>query len=142
MTRLSLTAVLIVALLLSVSGAVAQVTSADGDKLGKVSFQTSCTPQAQAHFKRGVAMLHSFWLDAAITEFTEAAQVDPTCGIAGWGVAMAWMGNPLAGPPNARGLKEGWAAVDKAKTIGGKTQREREWVAAIENIYKDADKVD
>ncbi len=142
MTRLSLTAALLVALLLPVSAAVAQVTSADGDKLGKVSFQTSCTPPAQAHFTRGVAMLHSFWLDAAIKEFTEAAQVDPTCGIAGWGVAMAWMGNPLAAPPSARGLKEGWAAVEKAKTIGSKTQRERDWVAAIEIIYKDADKVD
>jgi len=142
MTRLCLTAVLIVALLLPVSAAVAQVTGADGDKLGKVSFQTSCTPQAQAHFTRGVAMLHSFWLDAAIKEFTEAAQIDPTCGIAGWGVAMAWMGNPLAAPPSPRGLKEGWAAVDKAKTIGSKTQRERDWVAAIEIIYKDADKTD
>src|SRR5207237_6008945 len=35
-----------------------------------------------------------------------------------------------------------WAAVEKAKTIGSKTQRERDWVAAIEIIYKDADKVD
>src|SRR6266508_2957537 len=142
MTRLSLTAALLVALLLPVSATVAQVTGAAGDKLGKVNFQTSCTPPAQAHFTRGVAMLHSFWLDAAIKEFTEAAQVDPTCGIAGWGVAMAWMGNPLAAPPSARGLKEGWAAVEKAKTIGSKTQRERDWVAAIEIIYKDADKVD
>ena len=34
------------------------------------------------------------------------------------GVAMAWLGNPLAGPPSARGLKEGGAAVEKAKAAG------------------------
>jgi hypothetical protein len=135
--------VIAIALLLPASVAqTQQVTGAATESLGKVSFQTSCTPVAQSHFLRGVAMLHSFWLDAAIKEFTEAAQVDPSCGIAQWGVAMAWMGNPLAAPPSARGLKEGWAAVEKAKTMGSKTQRERDWVAAIENIYKDADKID
>jgi tetratricopeptide (TPR) repeat protein len=129
-------------LLLPASVALPQVTGAAGERLGKVSFETSCTPTAQGHFLRGVAMLHSFWLDAAIKEFTEAAQVDPTCGIAGWGVAMAWMGNPLAGPPSPRGLKDGGAAVEKAKIIGGKTQRERDWIAAIEHIYKNADTID
>jgi tetratricopeptide (TPR) repeat protein len=142
MKRFSLAVALIGAVLLPASSALPQVTGSAGDQLGTVNFQTSCTPEAQAHFTRGVAMLHSFWLDAAIKEFNEAGGVDPTCGIAGWGVAMAWMGNPLAAPPSARGLKEGAFAIEKAKTIGSKTQREREWVAAIENIYKDADKVD
>ncbi len=142
MKHVSLTIALIAAVLLPASSALPQVTSAAGEKIGQVNFQTSCTPEAHAHFTRGVAMLHSFWLDAAIKEFNEAGRVDPTCGIAGWGGAMAWMGNPLAAPPSARGLKEGALAVEKAKTVGSKTQREREWVAAIENIYKDADKVD
>ena len=142
MKHISLSIVLIAAVLLPASAALPQVTGAAGDRLGQVNFPTSCTPAASAHFTRGVAMLHSFWLDAAITEFTEAAQVDPTCGIAGWGVAMAWMGNPLAAPPSARGLKEGGFALERAKTIGSKTQRERDWVAAIEQIYKDSDKVD
>ena len=142
MKRIALTTALIAAVLLPASTALAQVTGATGDQLGQVSFQTSCTPAAQAHFTRGVAMLHSFWLDAAIKEFTEAGRVDPPCGIAGWGIAMAWMGNPLAAPPSARGLTEGGLAIEKAKAVGSKTQREREWVAAIEHIYKDADKVD
>ena len=34
---------------------------AQEDKLGKVSFPTSCDPKVQAQFERGVAMLHSFW---------------------------------------------------------------------------------
>jgi tetratricopeptide (TPR) repeat protein len=89
-----------------------------------------------------VALLHSFHLDAAVGAFTDVAAADPTCGMAQWGVAMAWLGNPLAGPPSARGLKEGGAAVEKAKAAGARTDREREYIAAIETFYKDADRVD
>src|SRR5262249_28043265 len=135
MIRIPMILVIVVALLLPAPVArTQQVTGAATESLGKVNFQTSCAPNAQSHFLRGVAILHSFWRDAATKEFTEAARLDPTCGIAGWGIAMAWMGNPLAAPPSAQGLKEGWAAVEKAKTMGGKTKRERDWVAAIENI--------
>ena len=142
MKRIPLVLSLIVALLVPASVALSQVTGAATEQLGKVNFPTSCTPAAQAHFLRGVAMLHSFWLDAAIKEFSEAAQVDNTCAIAGWGVAMAWMGNPLAAPPSPRGLKEGGEVLEKAKTMGAKTQRERDYIAAIETIYRDAEKTD
>jgi hypothetical protein len=112
------------------------------ERLGTVRFVTSCAPAGQPQFDRAVALLHSFHLDAAVGAFTEVATADPACGMAHWGVAMAWLGNPLAAPPSARGLKEGWAAVEKAKAAGAKTPRELEYIAAIETLYKDADKVD
>jgi hypothetical protein len=112
------------------------------ERLGTVRFVTSCAPAVQPQFDRAVALLHSFHLDAAVSAFTEVATADPACGMAHWGVAMAWLGNPLAAPPSARGLKEGWAAVEKAKAAGAKTPRELEYIAAIETLYKDADKVD
>jgi tetratricopeptide (TPR) repeat protein len=114
---------------------------AQAEKLGTVDFKTSCSAPAHAQFNRAVALLHSFALDGAVKGFTEAAQTDPSCGIAHWGTAMAWMGNPLAAPPNARGLKEGGMAVERAKSAGAKTQRERDYIAAIELVYKDADTV-
>ena len=77
MKRIPIVVTLVVALLLPGSVALSQVTGAATTQLGKVNFQTSCTPAAQAHFLRGVAMLHSFWLDAAIKEFTEAAAGRP-----------------------------------------------------------------
>lgn len=107
-----------------------------------MNLQTSCAPAAQAQFTRAVAMLHSFWLDAAIKGFGEAAQADAGCAIAHWGAAVAWLGNPLAGAPSARGITEGSAAVERAKLAGAKTQRERDYIAAIEAFYKDADRVD
>jgi hypothetical protein len=44
-----------------------------------------------------------------------------------------------AGPAD---LKAGTAAIEKAKLVGAKTQRERDDIAAIEVFYKDSDKVD
>jgi tetratricopeptide (TPR) repeat protein len=112
------------------------------ERLGTVRFATSCAPAVQSQFDRAVALLHSFHLDAAVGAFTDVAAADPACGMAQWGVAMAWLGNPLAGPPSARGLKEGGAAVEKAKAAGAGSDREREYIAAIETFYKDADRVD
>jgi hypothetical protein len=114
----------------------------DRERLGTVRFRTSCAAAVQPRFDRAVALLHSFALDASVAAFTEVATADPACGMAWWGVAMSWLGNPLAGPPNARGLKEGGAAVEKAKAAGAKTDRERDYIAAIEIFYKDADRVD
>jgi tetratricopeptide (TPR) repeat protein len=112
------------------------------EKLGTVNFPTSCSPAAQAEFTRAVALLHSFWFQHAIKGFEAAAMADPSCGIAGWGAAVAWLGNPLAGPPPAKNVELGAGTVARAKSMGAKTQRELDYIAAIEVFYKDHDKVD
>ena len=50
--------------------------------LGSVNFKTSCTPQAQEKFDRGVALVHSFFYPDSVKAFTEAATIDPQCAIA------------------------------------------------------------
>src|SRR5213079_38687 len=112
------------------------------ERLGKVNFPTSCNPAVQAQFERAVALQHSFWFGEAIKAFNAVATADPSCGIAHWGAAVAWLGNPLAGPPVPRGITEGSAAVARAKAAGAKTQREQDYIAAIATFYADADKVD
>ena len=139
--RMVIGALLIVGLATSTAGPI-RAQGKTGERLGTVRFATSCAPAVQPQFDRAVALLHSFHLDAAVGAFTDVAAADPTCGMAHWGVAMSWLGNPLAAPPSARGLKEGAAAVDRAKAAGARTDREREYIAAIETIYKDADRVD
>src|SRR6201997_936891 len=110
--------------------------------LGRVHFETSCTSQAQEKFDRGLAMVHSFFYPNSVQAFTEAAAVDPQCAIAYWGIAISHRPNPLILPLTAAALKNGLEAVEKGKTIGAKTERERDWLAAIEPYYKDYDKVD
>ena len=111
-------------------------------ELGSVHFQTSCTQQAQEKFDRAVAMVHSFVYPDSVRGFTEVAAADPQCAIAYWGIAISHRPNPLILPLSAAVLKNGLEAVEKGIAIGAKTEREREWLAAIELYYKDYDKID
>src|SRR5438034_1652415 len=112
------------------------------DKVGTVRFETSCSQAVQAEFERAVAMLHSFWFSASTDAFVAIAQKDPGCAMAQWGVAMNLLGNPFGWPPAPKALGDGAAAIARAKTVGAKTQRERDYVAALETFYRDADKVE
>jgi hypothetical protein len=111
------------------------------EKLGQVHFPISCNSAAQIEFDRAVAMLHSFWYEKAGEAFSEIAKRDPSCAMAYWGIAITFY-HPLWERPNAEVLRNGWAAVEKAKAIGAKTNRERDYIAAIEAFYKDYGKVD
>jgi tetratricopeptide (TPR) repeat protein len=113
-----------------------------GEKLGRVLFKTSCTPEAQQEFERALAMLHSFYFPETVKAFTKVTEIDSGCAIAYWGLAVSTRPNPLVGPFDAATLQRGLDAVEKGKMIGAKTQRERDWLAAIEAFYKDFNKVD
>jgi tetratricopeptide (TPR) repeat protein len=107
------------------------------EALGKVSFPTSCNPAVQAQFERGVALLHSFWFGEGLKVFNAVAEQDPGCAMAYWGIAINRLLNPfVAPPPNL--VKEGQAAIDKAKAIGAKTERERDYIDAAALLYADA----
>ena len=119
------------------SGAIGQ----QDDKLGKVTFPTSCDPAVQAEFDRGVAMLHSYWFLIARRKFEEILKQDPSCAMAYWGVAMDRLGNTLAITPTRAEAQAGWEAIEKAQATGAKTQRERDWIDALGVYFRDHDKV-
>ena len=68
-------------------------------------------------------------------------KADPECAIAYWGIALCLLWNPHSAPP-VKNLAEGAAALAKAKSIGAKTQRERDYLEALGAMYADFDKVD
>jgi hypothetical protein len=109
------------------------------EQLGKVSFPTSCDPKVQAHFERGVALLHSFWFGEGLKAFTAVAEQDPGCAIAYWGIAINRLLNPFTGEAAPAFIKQGQAAIEKARTIGAKTQRERDYVEAAALMYTDVE---
>lgn len=125
-----------------VSGPLIQVPAQATEKLGKVRFPTSCGAAVQAEFDRAVALLHSFAFGASTSAFTAVAQRDPGCAMAHWGVAMNALGNPFGWPPSPKALADGGAAIERAKTAGAQTQRERDWIAALEMFYRDTDRID
>ena len=111
-------------------------------ELGRVLFKTSCTAEAQQQFDRALAMLHSFYFPETVKAFNAIPETDPACAIAYWGIAISQRPNPLVGPFDAATLKRGLDAIEKGEAIGAKTQRERDWLAALKEFYKDYDKVD
>jgi tetratricopeptide (TPR) repeat protein len=141
------TCTIVTALIMSL----ALVTTAWGDneprtgtpeKLGRVLFKTSCSAAAQKEFERALAMLHSFFFPETVKAFNAIPQTDPNCAIAYWGIAISQRPNPLVGPFDAATLKRGLDAIEKGESIGPKTQRERDWLAALKEYYKAYDKVD
>src|SRR5215469_12980813 len=110
-------------------------------KSSEVDFPISCNSAAQKKFNQAVWILHSFWYEEAVKAFADVTAIEPDCAMGYWGVAMSqWY--PLWYPPNAAALKAGSEAVDKAVAAKPKTDRERDYIAAIAIFYRDNDKID
>src|SRR6267154_4349057 len=101
--------------------------------VGKVTFPITCTPDVQSDFARGVALLHSFFYEEARRVCTSVTDRDPKCAMAQWGVAMTWW-HPIWTPPNPDEMRAGKAAIQKATAISAGTDREREFITAL-NVY-------
>jgi len=108
------------------------------EKLGTVSFPTSCAASQQAAITRGVALLHSFWYDKAEQQFKDVIAADPTCAIAYWGEAMSvW--HQIWDRPDAATLARGLTLVQQGQKAGAKTQRERDYLDALAKFYQNGD---
>jgi hypothetical protein len=106
-------------------------------EVGSVQFATSCSPQVTASFNRAVALLHSFQYEKTREAFAEVAKQDPTCAMAHWGIAMShYHGLWDNGDMNA-----GRAALQKAQATAtahpGTTRREKSYIEALAEIYKE-----
>jgi hypothetical protein len=110
-------------------------------QLGAVHFATSCNEVAQRRFDRAMRYQHSFWYRESKQIFDEALKADPECGIAYWGIALSLLNNPHS-PIPAPNLPLGLEAIQKAKSVGAKTQRERDFIDALAVMYVDYDKTD
>jgi tetratricopeptide (TPR) repeat protein len=108
-------------------------------KLGRVSFTVSCAPSVQPRFERAVAMLHSFWFEAADAAFAEIAQADSACALAYWGRAMTLMGNPMARvSPSPDALRRGLEYARRAQALAQRaTHREQMYAEAVLEYYQD-----
>ena len=107
------------------------------EKLGKVTFATTCKPAIQPAFERGVALLHSFAYAAADKQFREVVAADPDCAIAHWGVAMS-IYHQLWDWPTSADVAKGAAELAQARTPPAKSERERAFIDAASAFFGDA----
>jgi len=111
--------------------------NAQQSQLGKVVFPTSGSQQAQAHFLRGLAALHSFWFEEALDEFRESTKIDPDFVMGYWGEAMAY-NHPLWAEQDTEAARK---TLAKIKDVSKITTRERAYVEAVRALYGDGDKL-
>jgi tetratricopeptide (TPR) repeat protein len=86
------------------------------DGLGSYSRKvTTDSAEAQRYFDQGLGFLHGFNHRAAIRAFQQAAELDPECAMAHWGVALACGPhiNSIAVPPPAAELA--WKELEVAQ---------------------------
>ena len=105
------------------------------ERLGTVSFPVSCAAGTQPYFNRGVALLHDFWYAEARTQFERIVKADPKCAMAHWGLAMSSF-HQIWDRPDAESRKLGWAQMQAAEALPVKTQREKDYIAALGAFYQ------
>lgn len=110
--------------------------------LGEISFPNSGAPEAQADFLRGLLLLHSFEFESARQAFLAAQRADPGFALAYWGEALSynkpiWNEQDLAAARTALAKLAPTVAQRIAKAP---TQREKDYLAAVETLYGDGDK--
>ena len=117
----------------------AQSTSGAGlpSDLGVVDFPTSGPPDAQVHFLRGAAMLHSFGLEDAALEFRQAQALAPDFAMAHWGEAMSY-NHPLQRFREwdlPRQALERLGPTREARVAKAPTEREKGFVRAVDALF-------
>jgi hypothetical protein len=108
------------------------------ERLGAVSFPTSCDASVAARFERAVALLHSFAYAAARQAFADVAKADPHCAMAFWGEAMTHY-HQLWEPPvdSEAELRAGADEVRQAGDAADASPRERAYFGALAQYYRD-----
>ena len=109
------------------------------EKLGKVTFPTSCAASVQAQFERALALLHSFSYTMSEQAFREVTAADPNCAIAHWGVAMSYY-HELWEPPGADDIRKASTEIESARKASETSPRERAFVEAIAVYYADSER--
>ncbi len=104
------------------------------EKLGRVSFATSCAARVAHDFERSVALLHSFSYAASEQSFRKVAAADPNCAMAHWGIAMSFY-HQLWIPPNTDDVRGEQEMQEARRLSGAASARERQFIAAAAAYY-------
>src|SRR5207247_4887324 len=104
---------------------------------------SSGSPSAQSAFLRALAQLHNFEYDSAADLFKQAQQVDPRFAMAYWGEAMTYNHPVWADQDRDTAVKalERLGQTPEVRIAKAATEREKDYMRAVEILYGDGDKV-
>ena len=109
-----------------------------GESVGTVSFPVECAPDAAAKIERGLALMHHMTYASSQKLFEEAAEADPDCVMALWGIAMTYIHPLWQDRPTPEILARGVELAARARSLVGTSDRERAYVDTI-SAYFDGD---
>jgi tetratricopeptide (TPR) repeat protein len=87
---------------------------------------TTSSPEAQRYFNQGLCLLFAFNHDEAIRSFRRAAEIDPVCAMAWWGISLAngpHINNPVVTEERAAAAWEGLTQARQTATSASETER-------------------
>ncbi len=113
----------------------------EGEIFGKVSFDATVPSALQKDFNTAIALLHSFEYDEAEKMFAKIIDESPGCAMAYWGVAMSNY-HPVWMPPTPAELQKGLQAINIARSVKNKTERESNYIEALAQFYEQANELD
>jgi len=122
----------------------AKPAQAQFDNVGSFEFPTSASGDAQTHFLRGAAFLHSFGWIQAREEFHAAQEIDPDFAMAYWGESLAY-NHPLTSQMptgNPRAALEKLASTRAERLAKAPTAREKGFLNAVEILWGEGDHVE
>lgn len=91
---------------------------------------------AQHYFDQGLRLAYGFNHAEAIRSFTRATELDPTCAMCYWGIALAY-GPHVNAPMDAASGIAAYAAVQKARSLQSHaTAPERAYIEALAQRYE------
>ncbi len=114
------------------------------ENVGSFEFPTSASGEAQQHFLRGAAFLHSFGWIQARGEFHAAQEIDPDFAMAYWGESLAY-NHPLVSqmdPADPRAALERLAPTRAERLAKAPTEREKGFLNAVEILWGEGDHVE
>ncbi len=91
----------------------------------------------QDDFNRAVTLLHHMTYEPARAAFQDIARREPSCAMAQWGIAMTLFQPLWPTRPSAAALSAGWDAVERARALAPKTDRERLYIEAVSAFFEE-----
>ena len=112
------------------------------EAIGTVNFAISCDTEVVDDFNRALAFLHHMQYEESRSAFEEITRLNSGCAMAHWGIAMTLFQPLWPSRPSPETLQRGLKEIEKAQTIGLKTEREADLVAATAAFYQEPTSAD
>lgn len=112
-------------------------SNAQFDSVGTIDFPSSASVEAQQHFLRGVAILHSFGWKQAVEQFQAAQQLEPDFALAYWGETLSynhWL-FPEQDGESPRAALQRLGATPAERLAKAPTAREKGLLSAVEVLW-------